>query len=104
MPDAPEKSFTVDEFCELEQICRSTYYGLQRAGLGPDEIFIGSRRRITAEARRRWHRKRERAARRRLQKSEPTAEQLKKAGPGDAQDRPRAMQCRIQPRKTTAVE
>jgi hypothetical protein len=70
MPDA-ESSHTIDEFCKLERICRSTYYNLQRTGLGPDEILIGSHRRITARARRRWHEKRERAARR-LQKPSPT--------------------------------
>jgi hypothetical protein len=60
-----EPSLTINEFCQLERICRATYYNLHRAGLGPDEILVGTHRRITAEARRRWHEKRERAARRR---------------------------------------
>ena len=55
-----EQSFTINEFCE--RICRATYYNLRRAGLGPDEILVGSHRRITAAARRRWHQGRERAA------------------------------------------
>jgi hypothetical protein len=63
MPDA-EPSFTINEFCQLERICRATYYNLQHSGLGPDEILVGTHRRITADARRRWHRKRERAAKR----------------------------------------
>jgi hypothetical protein len=45
-------------------------YNLQRAGLGPDEILVGSHRRITAENRRRWHKTRERAAKQRQQKIE----------------------------------
>ena len=57
-----EQSFTINEFCQLERICRATYYNLRRAGLGPDEILVGSHRRITAAARRRWHQGRERAA------------------------------------------
>ena len=57
-----EQSFTIDEFCKLERICRATYYNLDKRGEGPDTILVGSRRRITSEARRRWHRKRERAA------------------------------------------
>jgi hypothetical protein len=64
MPDA-EPSLTINEFCSLERISRSTYYNMQRAGLGPDEALIGAHRRITAEARRRWHQKRESAAKRR---------------------------------------
>ena len=61
MTDA-DASLTINEFCKLERICRATYYNLHRAGLGPDEILVGSRRRITAEARRLWHQKRERSA------------------------------------------
>jgi len=58
----PEPSYTINEFCRLERICRQTYYNLKRAGIGPDEILVGTHPRITAEARRRWHQKRERAA------------------------------------------
>ena len=52
MPDA-EPSLTINEFCQLERICRATYYNLRRAGVGPDEILVGSHPRITAAARRR---------------------------------------------------
>jgi hypothetical protein len=61
MPD-PEQSFTINEFCAAEKICRATFYSLQRQGLGPDTILVGSRQRITAEARKRWHQERERTA------------------------------------------
>ena len=61
MPDS-EQSLTINEFCAAEEICRATFYNLQRAGLGPDTILVGSRQRISAEARRRWHQERERAA------------------------------------------
>jgi len=61
MPDA-DQSLTINEFCAAEKICRATFYNLQRAGLGPDTILVGSHQRITAEARRRWHQQRERAA------------------------------------------
>jgi hypothetical protein len=59
MLDADE-SLTINEFCAAEKICRATFYNLQREGLGPDTIMVGSRQRITAEARRLWHRKRRR--------------------------------------------
>ena len=53
-----ERSLSVDEFCEVEGISRSNYYGMKKRGEGPDETHAGARRLITPEARKRWHRRR----------------------------------------------
>ena len=56
-----EHSFSVDEFCTAERICRATLYGLWKKGRGPRYYEIGNRRRITAQARADWHAEREAA-------------------------------------------
>jgi hypothetical protein len=57
--DVDERSYTRAEFCALERMSPSTYAKLQKIGRGPTEIrFPGmSFARITAAARREWHRK-----------------------------------------------
>jgi excisionase family DNA binding protein len=60
MTDDP--TYTIDEFCKLERIHRSTLYKLWRQGQGPRYFLIGSHRRITEQARQDWHRDREAAA------------------------------------------
>jgi len=52
-------SYTVNEFCQAEKICRATYYNLKKAGKGPRVMRVGSQDRITSEARANWQRKRE---------------------------------------------
>jgi hypothetical protein len=53
-----EPNQSIDEFCKSEGISRSVYYGMKRAGTGPDELHAGGRRLITPEARRRWRKRR----------------------------------------------
>jgi hypothetical protein len=58
MPDLPEPSFTIDEFCAIERICRTKYNALREKGLAPDELRLPGRTiRITAAARAAWHKK-----------------------------------------------
>jgi hypothetical protein len=53
---AEERSYSIDGFCEVEDISKSSYNQLQKLGLGPREMRIPGTRiiRITAEARREW--------------------------------------------------
>jgi hypothetical protein len=55
-------SETIPEFCKSERISRSEYYVMRREGWGPDEMHVGRLIRITPEAKQRWRRERERAA------------------------------------------
>jgi excisionase family DNA binding protein len=48
---------SIDQFCELENIARSTLYKLWREGRGPRFHQVGKVRRITEEARREWQQK-----------------------------------------------
>jgi hypothetical protein len=54
----PDPSLTVDEFCAAEKICRTRLYKDWSEGQGPRFFFNGNRRRISAEARKEWRRKR----------------------------------------------
>ena len=54
-------SLSINEFCELENIARSTLYKLWSEGQGPRFYQVGSVRRITEEARRLWQLEREAA-------------------------------------------
>lgn len=54
-----DASLTISEFCEREKICRATFYNLLRQGKGPRLMRVGSRSRISAEARVEWQRERE---------------------------------------------
>jgi hypothetical protein len=60
MPNASTE--TIVEFCVSENISRSQYYVMRREGWGPDEMYVGRIVRITPEAKQRWRRERERAA------------------------------------------
>ena len=55
-------SHSIDEFCEDERISRGTWYNLVRAIKAPEFYFVGSRVRISQEARTRWRTKRLAAA------------------------------------------
>lgn len=50
----PRTSFTILEFCAMENISESFYRLLREAGLGPKEIRLGRAVRITVEAAAEW--------------------------------------------------
>jgi excisionase family DNA binding protein len=54
-----DQSLTINQFCEAENLSRTTLYKLWREGRGPRWFLIGTSRRISAEARQRWRRERE---------------------------------------------
>jgi len=51
-----DQSYTLDEFCEAERICRGTVYKMWKRGEGPAFYYVGNRPRITHEARLEWQR------------------------------------------------
>ena len=55
----PDPSYTVNEFCAAEKISRAQLYKEWRANRGPRFFLVGSFRRISAEARAEWRRRRE---------------------------------------------
>jgi predicted DNA-binding transcriptional regulator AlpA len=57
--DFDDASLTILEFCQKEKICRATFYNLLKQGKGPRLMRVGSRSRISAEARAEWRRERE---------------------------------------------
>jgi hypothetical protein len=55
-------AYSVVEFCARDGICRVSLYNYWRRGIGPRFMKVGSRRLISVEAERDWHREREAAA------------------------------------------
>jgi len=51
-----DQSYTVEEFCEAERICRGTLYKMWKKGEGPAFYYVGDRPRITHAARLEWQR------------------------------------------------
>jgi hypothetical protein len=49
-----EKSYTIDEFCDVERFSRAMLYKLWSQGKGPRWFFVGTHRRISHEARVGW--------------------------------------------------
>jgi hypothetical protein len=49
--------YTVDQFCEIEEISRPFLYRAWKRNGGPDYMQMGARRRITEEARQEYHTK-----------------------------------------------
>lgn len=47
-------SSTIDEFCAEERVCRATFYNLKKQGKGPRVYYIGTRARISEEAKAEW--------------------------------------------------
>jgi hypothetical protein len=45
---------TIEQFCDLLQICEATFYSWGRRGLGPDVTWIGNTARISPDAMRAW--------------------------------------------------
>jgi hypothetical protein len=53
------ESFTIDEFCANEKICRSMFYKLEALGEAPKTYPVGRARRIGPDAYRAWRAARE---------------------------------------------
>jgi hypothetical protein len=50
-----ERSKTISEFCDAKRISLSSFYELEKRGLGPEtQDILGKIRRITPEAERAW--------------------------------------------------
>jgi hypothetical protein len=58
-PHTYEPTYSVDEFCAVEQICRENLYKAWREGRGPRYYYNGARRRISHQARLDYQRERE---------------------------------------------
>ena len=52
-----DRSETIAEFCARERISKATFFKLQRTGLAPETVRFFNIVRITADSRRRWHRR-----------------------------------------------
>jgi hypothetical protein len=59
MADRDDKSRTIAQFCQLEQMSRPFYFGLRKRGKGPREYREGRFVRITPTAHEEWRRERE---------------------------------------------
>ena len=57
--DEDERSYTIPEFCALENISLYSYQKMRRAGLGPVELRVFSIVRITRRARLDWQKRME---------------------------------------------
>ena len=57
------KAYSIPQFCALHGISIDTYFRMQRQGLGPATMKVGSRTLISVEAAAAWRLERERAAR-----------------------------------------
>lgn len=56
---AARKALSIDEFCAAHGISRSMYYKLEKQGLAPRVMQVGSRQLISDEAGADWSRARE---------------------------------------------
>jgi hypothetical protein len=70
---ASASSETVSEFCRSERVSLSMYYKMRSEGWGPEEAWIGTRVIITPEAKLRWRRQREAAAKLGIRRGLPAA-------------------------------
>jgi hypothetical protein len=59
----PIAAYSIHEFCFAHRISVDHYFKLQRLGLGPDVMKVGTRTLISIEAATRWRKQREVAAR-----------------------------------------
>jgi hypothetical protein len=55
----PDRSYTVNEFCAAERMCRAKFYLHLKNGTGPRVYRNGAAIRITHQARIDWQRERE---------------------------------------------
>lgn len=60
-PDYGIDASSIPQFCRRNSISQAHYFALKKRGEGPDEIRVGRRVLITAEARARWRAAREKA-------------------------------------------
>ena len=51
-----DPSLTIQQFCAAEKMSRAMIYALWKVGKGPRYFYVGTHRRISAEARREWRR------------------------------------------------
>jgi hypothetical protein len=54
MDPASKQSFSIEEWCALNNVSRTAFYGLLKAGLAPKTMLVGRRRLISAEAAAAW--------------------------------------------------
>jgi predicted DNA-binding transcriptional regulator AlpA len=54
--DAARRALSIDEFCAAHGISRSMFYKLEKQGLAPRVMYVGSRRLISDEAGADWRR------------------------------------------------
>jgi hypothetical protein len=59
---APPVAYSIAEFCKAHRISEAFFYKLRKAGLGPREMALGTRRLISAEAAAEWRRERTEAS------------------------------------------
>ncbi len=53
------EAFTIDEFCRAHGFSRAHYFNLQKLGMGPRVMRVGSRVLVSREAAAEWRRARE---------------------------------------------
>lgn len=51
--------YSISEFCKAHNICKVTFYNLQKKGVGPKIMRIGSRVLISKEAAKEWRKQME---------------------------------------------
>jgi hypothetical protein len=50
----PKKAYTIPEFAQTHSLSMSSFYKEQRAGRGPEVIFVGNKSLVTEEAAAEW--------------------------------------------------
>jgi hypothetical protein len=58
----PRGAYTINEFAEAHGISPSMFFKLQKQGLAPATMWVGTRRLISVESAARWRAEREAAA------------------------------------------
>jgi hypothetical protein len=61
-PSAPRGAYTIEEFARAHGFSPAMFFKLQRQGLAPATMVVGTRRLISVEAAARWRAEREAAA------------------------------------------
>ena len=52
-------AFSIEQFCKRHNLCRATFYNLEKAGRAPHVMKVGARKLISAEAAAAWRRQME---------------------------------------------
>jgi len=58
-PPTPAAAYSISEFCQAHGISLSSYFKMQREGIGPKEMRVLGRKMISLEAAAAWRRARE---------------------------------------------